>query len=413
MALDTLLLLLLGLAWLLPLGSFVVILLVGPKLGRGGRHSGLVALGAMAGSLALSAVALVAWLWEHPPGAGREHGGPMIAPLAGDWYTLAECGTLRLSIGYYIDALTVTMFFMVTLVATCIHVYSLGYMHEELDEVTDHEVVLAGGQTLVRPGRFPRFFQYLSLFSFCMLGLVLAGNLAMVFVFWELVGICSYLLIGFYVERPSATRAANKAFIVNRVGDFGMLVGLMALWGSLGTLSFGDVRGPDGALRPGLFSQVRPAAYAHRLVVPEGMVLLAARGPIDRIGREASHPAAAQHAVAQAVPRWREQGIGYWLLVVAGLGVFCGCVGKSAQVPLHVWLPDAMEGPTPVSALIHAATMVAAGVYLVGRCYALLTPEVLLVIAYVGCATLFIAATIALTLPLLSRMGAAFISRST
>src|SRR5207302_9033454 len=111
-----------------------------------------------------------------------------------------------------------------------------------------------GGQRLVRPGRFPRFFQYLSLFCFSMLGLVVAGNFAMVFVFWELVGICSYFLIGFYIERKSATNAGNKAFIVNRVGDFGMIIGLMALWGSLGTFAFGDVDG-----KPGLFSQVRPA----------------------------------------------------------------------------------------------------------------------------------------------------------
>ena len=142
-------------------------------------------------------------------------------------------GPVRLAaahVGYYIDALTVAMFAMVTLVASCIHVYSFGYMHEELHEVTDPLVTPADGQPLKRRGRFPRFFQYLSLFCFSMLGLVIAGNVAMVFVFWELVGICSYLLIGFYIERKSASNAANKAFIVNRVGDFGMIVGLMAIW---------------------------------------------------------------------------------------------------------------------------------------------------------------------------------------
>ncbi|NLF10036.1 MAG: NADH-quinone oxidoreductase subunit L, partial [Pirellulaceae bacterium] len=146
----------------------------------------------------------------------------------------------------------------------------------------------------------------------------------------------------------SASNAGNKAFIVNRIGDFGMIIGLMAIWSTLGTFSFGEI-----------FEQVRPVAAGHHLHAPEGM--------------------------------------SYWLLVVAGLGIFCGCVGKSAQFPLHVWLPDAMEGPTPVSALIHAATMVAAGVYLVGRFFPVFTPEVLLVIAIVGGITLFMAATIAIT----------------
>ena len=159
---------------------------------------------------------------------------------------LASFGTLRLTIGYYIDALTVAMFCMVTLVATCIHVYSLGYMHEELDEMTDPLVTLSDGRPLRRRGRFHRFFQYLSLFCFSMLGLVIAGNLAMVFAFWELVGICSYLLIGFYFERRSASNAANKAFIVNRIGDFGMIIGLMAVWTGMGTFSFDDYHDAHG-----------------------------------------------------------------------------------------------------------------------------------------------------------------------
>ncbi|MCL4148751.1 UNVERIFIED_CONTAM: hypothetical protein GTU68_064935, partial [Idotea baltica] len=167
-----------------------------------------------------------------------------------------------------------------------------------------------------------------------MLGLVLAGNIFQVFIFWELVGVCSYLLIGFYVERKSASTAANKAFIMNRVGDFGFLIGLMILWTWFGTFQFANTE---------------PGSTA-----PQGL-----------------------------------------LLIAAGLGVFAGCVGKSAQFPLQTWLPDAMEGPTPVSALVHSATMVAAGVYLVGRFYPMFTPEVLLVIAYAGCITLFIGATIA------------------
>ena len=135
--------------------------------------------------------------------------------------------------------------------------------------MTDHEVTLQDGPPLHRPGRFSRFFQYLSLFCFSMLGLVIAGNVAMVFVFWELVGICSYFLIGFYIERKSASNAANKAFIVNRVGDFGMIIGLMALWAGLGTFSFGDAdQNANGTIEPsepGIFSQVRPASRDHAL----------------------------------------------------------------------------------------------------------------------------------------------------
>ena len=356
------------------------------------------------GSAVLSLAALAGWLWQHPCRRAAAAKGPsrtLIAPISGDWYTLAEFGALQLTIGYYIDALTVAMFCMVTLVASCIHVYSFGYMHEELHEVTDPLVLLSDGQPLRRRGRFYRFFQYLSLFCFSMLGLVIAGNLAMVFVFWELVGICSYLLIGFYIERKSASNAANKAFIVNRVGDFGMIIGLMAIWTGLGTFSFGDVQGPAD----GFTSRRRSSARCGRADGPSPRSARTAwcrwrpraRGGGDRRGGARMLATAARRRFPRRCRSGAAQGYGYWLLVVAGLGIFCGCVGKSAQFPLHVWLPDAMEGPTPVSALIHAATMVAAGVYLVGRFYPVFTPEVLLVIAYVGCITLFIAATIAIT----------------
>ena len=362
--------LLLGLAWLVPLASFVAILFFGPRMGKHGKNAAWVATAAIVTSLMLSLMAAGTWLAVHPvtaPAHGHhgdahaaagqdEHGGHAAghhghaadAPPAysGDWYTLYQGGKLKLSIGWYIDSLTVLMFVVVAFIATCIHVYASGYMHDELHDVTDHEVHLSTGGHLHRPGRFPRFFQALSLFCFSMFGIVIAGNLAMVFVFWELVGICSWFLIGFYYERKSASNAANKAFIVNRVGDFGMLIGLMALWGALGTLQFTD-----------MFAAVRPAPD-HALVVPASMT--------------------------------------NWLLFIAGVGIFCGCVGKSAQFPLFVWLPDAMEGPTPVSALVHSATMVAAGVYLVGRFFPVLSPDVLLVIAYTGAITLFIAATIAL-----------------
>ncbi len=409
MNLNATLPILLGLAWLLPLGSFVLILFFGPRMGKAGRCAGYVAAGAILLSFVLSVTALVGWISapdhaleapDYHVAHGEFHPPPTAEPVNGDWYTLAEFGSLELTVGYYIDSLTIAMFCMVTLIASCIHIYSMGYMHEELEDVTDPLVTLADGSKLTRPGRYHRFFQYLSLFCFSMLGLVIAGNVLMVFMFWELVGICSYLLIGFYIERRSASTAANKAFIVNRVGDFGMIIGLMVFWTGLGTFSFGDVEDADGNVtQVGIFGQIENAKHAahenHTLPVPRRMVTLPTAAEIEAIQLAAETPEEAKENVAaETEKRWKH---GYWLLVIGGLGIFCGCMGKSAQFPLHVWLPDAMEGPTPVSALIHAATMVAAGVYLVGRFYPAFTPEVLLVIAYVGCITLFIAATIAIT----------------
>jgi NADH:ubiquinone oxidoreductase subunit 5 (subunit L)/multisubunit Na+/H+ antiporter MnhA subunit len=456
-AIPTLLLI----ATLLPLASFWVILFAGTRLGR---SAATISIGAILGSAALSFLCLFIWLgnhWpqgahhddpaahadagplldvrpvalkaddahagethdghadgahapDHAPGAGHGHAGHGHAhheppPVyTGVFYTLANFGNLRVEFSYYIDTLTIAMFCMVTLIASCIHFYASGYMHDELHDVHDHEVRLSNGRDLLRPGRYFRFFQYLSLFCFSMLGLVLAGNIFLVFVFWELVGICSYFLIGFYVERKSASTAANKAFIVNRVGDFGMIIGLMAFWSSLGTFSFGDLPRADGTVERGLFSSLRSEANDYQLVVPDEMIAAGATREISAAVSE--NPAAHysdevfQQVRQETVDELREgarnrtgPNYGYWLLVVGGIGIFCGCIGKSAQFPLHVWLPDAMEGPTPVSALVHSATMVAAGVYLTGRFYPMFAPEVLLVIATVGTITLFMAATIAVT----------------
>lgn len=233
-----------------------------------------------------------------------------------------------LQLGYRIDRLTVLMVCMVTGIGSMIFLFALGYMKEETGAV--------GG----RRGRFGRFYLYLSLFAFSMLNLLIADNLFQVFMSWELVGLCSFFLIGFYTEKKSAGDAANKAFIVNRVGDAGFLVGIAVAFTTFGTLNIAELN--------------EKCAHGHP--------------------HELSHE----------------------LWVLLGLGLFLGAVGKSAQVPLQTWLPDAMEGPTPVSALIHAATMVAAGVYLVGRCFPLFAPEVLLTIAYVGLVTLFLNATVAL-----------------
>ena len=350
---------------------------------------------------------------EHAEQADAEHDHGHDSPptyTSGDYYLLGQFGKLKMSISYYIDALTMVMFCMVTLIASAIHLYASGYMSDELvDEYTDHEAEYADGSHVKRPGRYHRFFQALSLFCFSMLGLVLAGNIAMVFVFWELVGICSYFLIGFYIERKSASNAANKAFIVNRVGDFGMIIGLMALWAGLGTFAFGDTVDEDGhVVERGIFSLVRPDeadehGHHHQLTIPAGMVQMGAGARAERIFRD--HAAQADGGIENAqseidanyIGEWRKENLGYGLLIVAGIGIFCGCVGKSAQFPLHVWLPDAMEGPTPVSALVHSATMVAAGVYLVGRFFPVFAPEVLFVIAITGVITLFMAATIAIT----------------
>jgi NADH-quinone oxidoreductase subunit L len=344
-----------------------------------------------------------------------------------DWLRVSPPGIAdpdrgtTLQVGFATDSLSGLMFVMVTFIATLIHLFSVGYMSEELrPEVEDHEVHTEHGH-LVRRGRFGRFFMFLSLFCFSMLNLVLADNLFQVFVSWELVGVCSYLLVGFYYERQSASNAANKAFIVNRVGDAGFVIGLLILWTFVGTFNFEEI-----------FQRVRsPLADAHGHALKLGGTIVQAEpqgepGPdgtltlkVGEDGRAGSRavvfPARplmdanqaghfdglepGDQLKASASPAPTQYGaIPYWMLVAAGLGIFLGCVGKSAQFPLQVWLPDAMEGPTPVSALIHAATMVAAGVYLVGRVYPLFAPEALLVIAYTGGITLFVAATVAVVM---------------
>jgi NADH-quinone oxidoreductase subunit L len=240
------------------------------------------------------------------------------------WFTFGE-QTLR--IGFVLDPLAAAMLVMITLVGLCIFVFSVGYMHADKN--------------------FTRFFAYLSFFSGAMLGVVVANSLLLLFVSWELVGLASYLLIGFWIERPSAAAAAKKAFITTRIGDLGFFIGLLWLYGKSGTLLFYD--------------------NGHGCIEHAALISLGASATF------------------------------------IALLIFCGAVGKSGQFPLHVWLPDAMEGPTPVSALIHAATMVAAGVFLVARVYPLfslgavdgVTPS-LIVVTSIGVITAFIASLIAL-----------------
>ncbi len=248
-------------------------------------------------------------------------------------YTWLTSGHLDIHIGLYIDRLTAVMLLLVTGVSSLVHIYTIGYMHGETG--------------------YARFFAYIALFTFSMLMLVLADNLLQLFVFWEAVGLCSYLLIGHWYERASACAAATKAFLVNRVGDFGFLLGLLLVWYSFGSLNY---------------HEIFPAAHE------AGDFTMNLLGPFG----------------------------GLWeisVFTLIGLLLFVGAIGKSAQVPLHVWLPDAMEGPTPISALIHAATMVTAGVFMVARLAPIynLSPTAMSVVAITGAATMVLGATIALT----------------
>jgi NADH-quinone oxidoreductase subunit L len=289
--------------WLIPacpLAGALLNVLFGRVIGR---RAHWVAILALAGSF-LASIAVFARVWSGQRGTFELF--PWI--VAGDFST---------AISAHVDELTAVMLVVVTGVGFLIHVYSAGYMHGD-------------------PG-YARFFAYLNLFVFSMTMLVLAGNFLLLYVFWEAVGLCSYLLIGFWYTRKSAADAGKKAFIVNRVGDFGFGLGVLWLWTALGTLDYGEVFAAVGTLSP---------------PVATGIALL----------------------------------------------LFAGACGKSAQLPLHVWLPDAMEGPTPVSALIHAATMVTAGIYMVCRSHSLFERSgvALEVVTWVGVLTAVFAATIAL-----------------
>jgi NADH-quinone oxidoreductase subunit L len=286
----------------LPFLSFLTLAAV-PPLRRTGRGAGIFSILAIAVAFA---GALVVWRegfrsdarWTWLPGDGE--------PMA--------------TVGVLVDPLSSAMLVLVTLVSLLVQVYSLGYLHDE-----------------PRPS-LGRYYAYHSLFAFSMLGLVLSPTFLQMFIFWELVGVCSYLLIGYWYDRPAAARAAVKAFWVTKLGDLGFVIGIVLLWNSTGTFDFTE---------------------------------------LFRMARENQIPV---------------EGLGLTMFFI-----YLGAVGKSAQFPLHVWLPDAMEGPTPVSALIHAATMVTAGVFMVTRAYPLfyLTPDVLGLIGIVGAFTALLAATMA------------------
>jgi len=295
---------------LLPLASFTLLIFTGRRYSE---RSGLVGTAFLGIDLLLALYLLAAKVpsdlkvWDH-------------TFTWIDFHTAVNGVPLKIDIGIMVDDLTAVMLVVVTLISFLVHLFSLAYMKGDV--------------------RFSRYYANLGIFTFSMLGIVLTNNYLLMYVFWELVGLSSYLLIGHWYEKKSAADASKKAFLVNRVGDLGFFIGIMIVWMQFSTLTF-----------DGIFGQIAGGKV-----------------PFDSNA---------------------------WL-TAAGLLIFCGAVGKSAQFPLHVWLPDAMEGPTPVSALIHAATMVAAGVYLTARTFPMLTADALLVIAYVGAVTAFIAATIAL-----------------
>jgi len=286
----------------LPIFGFIITFFFGKKFPKAASVFTTVILGACV-LLSMMSIFIV------------NSGGPF--EITKNWYVT---GKYSIAMGFAADGLTAMMLNVVSIVSFLVHLYSIGYMHND--------------------SRFWMFFLYLQLFSASMFGLVLSNNYLQLYIFWELVGLCSYLLIGFWYEKKSAADAAKKAFLTTKIGDAGMLIGIFLLFFNTGSAVFKDV-------------------------------FNFAAGP----------------EVSQG------------LITASAILLFCGAIGKSAQFPLHVWLPDAMEGPTPVSALIHAATMVAAGVYLVGRSFPLfsLSAAAMQVVAVVGAFTAIFAATIAIT----------------
>jgi NADH-quinone oxidoreductase subunit L len=302
---------LLPLLVILPLAGFAITALIGRRLGKQAHWIPVLAILAV-WAIAM-AVAYGALSGAEPYG---EHGYGVV------YFDWIPAGQFTVEVGFFVDQLTACLLIVVTTIGLLVHVYSIGYMSHD-------------------PGYW-RFFAYLNLFMFSMLLLVLADSWLVVFVAWELVGLSSYLLIGFWYRKRSAALAAKKAFIVNRVGDVGFALGIMAIFVNTGTLN----------IRESIEVLLSPTLVAFPIAVP-----------------------------------------------IVALLVFAGAMGKSAQFPLHVWLPDAMEGPTPVSALIHAATMVNAGVYLVARANPIFaaSPDAMVVVAAIGIFTAILAASIAMT----------------
>ncbi len=333
-------------AWLVPafpLVSFVLVALFIRPLSQ--RFSAVVATLAVFSSWVVACAIACEYYRLCPPGG--EH--PVLVPWAFEWLRYQPGFTVN--VGVIVDPISVLLMLVVTTVSTLVHIYSSGYMKGD-------------------PG-YGRFFAYLNLFTFSMLGLVAAPNIVQMYVFWELVGVSSFLLIGFYYQKPSAVSASKKAFIVTRFADLGFLIGVL----TLGYFAFNLF----GATAPAV--SARTAAHCTMPLQPMDFLYLTSPEFLAKFGALAAG------------------STGITLLTVAMVLVFMGAAGKSAMFPLHIWLPDAMEGPTPVSALIHAATMVVAGVYLVARMFPAfaVSGAALLVVAYVGAFTSLFAAVIGTT----------------
>ncbi|GET25915.1 NADH-quinone oxidoreductase subunit L [Prolixibacter sp. NT017] len=311
---------------LLPLLSFLLLGLAGKHISV--RFSGVIGSVILGASLVLALVTAYDYFF-----AIGKQGGEFIPYLTAQLNWLPFNSDLSINLGLVLDPISVMMLLVVTFVSTMVHIYSLGYMKGE--------------------ERYTTYYAYLGLFTFSMLGLVLSTNIFQMYIFWELVGVSSYLLIGFYFSRPSAVAAAKKAFIVTRFADLGFLIGILMLGYGAHSYDFFTL--------------------------------------IDRL----SHPGSS-YLVAMTGASFLGMSTLTWALIL----VFIGGAGKSAMFPFHIWLPDAMEGPTPISALIHAATMVVAGVYLVARLFPIFAvgaPDALTVVGYVGAFTALFAATIACT----------------
>ena len=322
--------LLLILVPLLPLLGAIFTVAFGGVLGRRSHVPAVISIGA-------ALVCAILLLMGTAQVVSHETHGSLARPIEmistlWQWASVEGAQPFSIPVALRVDPLTATMLTIITSVGLLVAIYSIGYMHND-------------------PG-YPRFFALVSAFVFSMSMLVAASNFLLVYVFWEAVGACSYLLIGFWFHKPEAAKAAKKAFLVNRVGDFGLAVAVFLLWMTYGTLNFHDTLSADGVIMPGILGQTRLADASGYI---GGLV-----------------------------------GTGICLLLL-----LAAC-GKSAQLPLHIWLPDAMEGPTPASALIHAATMVTAGIYLIARSCPLFVvcPDALAVVSVVGATTALIAALI-------------------
>jgi NADH-quinone oxidoreductase subunit L len=384
----------------LPLAAAILTAVLGPRVLRSQSH--WPAIAALAGSFLCSALLAMQMLDDHTAllnlksRVNSSVGVQIIPRPLWTWADIPDAyhpppgsaaGTdglrdFRVEIVLRADALTVMMLVMVTFVAMLVAIYSAGYMHGD-------------------PGYW-RFFAYESLFVFSMTMLVSVSNFALLYVFWEAVGVCSYLLIGFWYQKPEAAAAGKKAFLVNRVGDFGFALGLFLIWSTYGTLNFHDTL-KNGESDPAKVKAVWEAEKLGQLSADEGQRLVpgvlgqARLDTWDTVRRENRREIEMTLFGMASVQREGFVGGGVGLAIC--LLLLVGACGKSAQFPLHVWLPDAMEGPTPVSALIHAATMVTAGVYMIARCIPLfdVSPAAQAVVAVIGGFTALLAALIALT----------------